>query len=388
MYQPATYEYLPQERVIYGQSAASAVAGEVERLGAGRAFIVTSRSVAAGKAVSAIAEALGGRMAGIFDGCTQHTPRACVIEATKAARAADADLIVTVGGGSAIDAAKALLLCLAADIADEDALGDYRLQFDIQGQRMTPDVPPTRVRQIIVPTTLSGAEFSNLAGVTDPVRSVKDAYSANEMAARSVILDPQATLETPDWLWLSTAIRSVDHAVETLCSSAPQPLPDAGASQALWMLSAALPATKREPENLSARLSCQLAVWLATVGLARVPYGASHGIGHQLGAVAGVPHGHCSCVLLPSVMRYNAVVNAERQTMVAAAMGAPDRPAADVIEALVDDLGQPTRLRDVGAKREQFDAIANSSLDNLFVRSNPRPITDAGQIKEILEAAW
>lgn len=388
MYQPATYDYLPQERVIYGQSAASAVAGEAERLGAERAFIVTSRSVAAGKAVSAIAEALGGRMAGIFDGCTQHTPRACVIEATKAARASDADLIVTVGGGSAIDAAKALLLCLAADIADEDALGDYRLQFDVQGQRMTPDVPPMRVRQIIVPTTLSGAEFSNLAGVTDPVRSVKDAYSANEMAARSVILDPEATLETPDWLWLSTAIRSVDHAVETLCSSAPQPLPDAGASQALWMLSAALPATKREPENLSARLSCQLAVWLATMGLARVPYGASHGIGHQLGAVADVPHGHCSCVLLPSVMRYNAAVNAERQTMVAAAMGAPDRPAADVIEALVSDLGQPTRLRDVGAKREQFDTIADSSLDNLFVRSNPRPITDAGQIKEILEAAW
>jgi alcohol dehydrogenase class IV len=87
-------------------------------------------------------------------------------------------------------------------------------------------------------------------------------------------------------------------------------------------------------------------------------------------------------------MRYNAAVNAERQTMVAAAMGGPDRPAADVIEALVADLGQPTRLRDVGAKREQFDAIASSSLDNLFVRSNPRPITDAGQIKEILQAAW
>jgi maleylacetate reductase len=388
MYQPAIYDYLPQERVIYGQPAASAVAGEVERLGAERAFIVTSRSVAAGKAVSAIAAALGGRMAAMFDECTEHTPRTCVIEATKAARAADADLIVTVGGGSAIDAAKALLLCLAADIGDENALGDHRLQFDAQGQRLTPDVPPMRVRQIIVPTTLSGAEFSNLAGVTDPVRGVKDVYSANEMAARSVILDPEATLETPDWLWLSTAIRSVDHAVETLCSSAPQPLPDAGASQALWMLSAALPATKREPENLSARLSCQLAVWLATMGLARVPYGASHGIGHQLGAVAGVPHGHCSCVLLPSVMRYNAAVNAERQTMVAAAMGGPDRPAADVIEALVADLGQPTRLRDVGAKREQFDAIASSSLDNLFVRSNPRPITDAGQIKEILQAAW
>jgi alcohol dehydrogenase class IV len=388
MYQPATYNYLPQERVIYGQPVAQAVAGEMDRLGAEGALIICSRSVAAGRAVRAVKEALGRRIAGVFDGCTQHTPRTCVIEAAKAARAADADLIVTIGGGSAIDAAKTLLLCLAADIADEGELGEYRLQFDAEGKRLVPDVPPMKVRQIIVPTTLSGAEFSDLAGVTDPDRGIKDAYTAREMAARSVILDPEATLDTPDWLWLSTAIRSVDHAVETLCSTAPQPLADAGASQALWMLSAALPATKREPENLSARLSCQLAVWLATMGLGRVPYGASHGIGHQLGAVAGVPHGHCSCVLLPSVLRYNAEVNAERQTMVAAAMGGPDRPAADVVEALVRDLDQPTRLRDVGAKRDQFDAIAGSSLDNLFVRSNPRPITDARQIVEILEAAW
>lgn len=388
MYQPATYDYLLQERVIYGQPAAAAVAAEVDRLGAQRALIVTSRSVRAGRAVPAIAEALGDCHAGTFDGCTQHTPRSCVIEASEAARAAEADLIVTVGGGSAIDAAKALLLCLAADIRDRDALGAHRLQFDEAGRRVIPDIPPMRVRQIIVPTTLSGAEFSDLAGVTDPDRGVKDAYNAREMAARSVILDPEATLDTPEWLWLSTAIRSVDHAVETLCSSAPQPLADAGASQALWMLSAALPAAKREPENLQARLSCQLAVWLATMGLARVPYGASHGIGHQLGAVAGVPHGHCSCVLLPAVMRYNAAVNAERQTMVAAAMGAPDKTAADAIESLVRELGQPTRLRDVGVAREQFEAVAHSSVGNLFVRSNPRPIEDPGQIVEILEAAW
>jgi maleylacetate reductase len=388
MYQPATYDYIPQERVVYGQPAADAVLGEIERLGAKRALIVTSKSVAAGGTVPAIASALGARHAGTFDGCVEHTPRACVIAAADAARSADADLVVTVGGGSAIDAAKTLLLCLAADIRDSATLGEYRLQFDAEGRRVVPPVGPMRVRQIIVPTTLSGAEFSNLAGVTDPERGIKDAYTANEMAARTVILDPEATLDTPEWLWLSTAIRSVDHAVETLCSTAPQPLADAGALQALRMFATALPAVKRAPADLEARLDCQLAVWLATVGLIRVPYGASHGIGHQLGAIAGVPHGHCSCVLLPSVMRYNAAVNAERQNMVAAALGAPDRPAADAIESLVDGLGLPTRLRDVGVDQKQFAAIAESSVDNLFVRSNPRPITDAGQVVDILRSAW
>lgn len=388
MYQPATYEYIRQERVIYGQPAAGAVASEAERLGAKRALIVTSKSVASSKIVAAITNALGARHAGIFDGCTEHTPRECEIAAAAAARAVDADLIVTVGGGSAIDAAKALLLCLAEGIGDAEALGAYRVQVDAQGRRSVPPIGPMRVRQIVVPATLSGAEFSNLAGVTDPARGVKDAYTAGEMAARTVILDPEATLETPEWLWRSTAIRSVDHAVETICSSAPQPLADAGASQALWMLTAALPAAKREPTNLQARLGCQLAVWLATVGLNRVPYGASHGIGHQLGAVAGVPHGHCSCVLLPAVMRYNAEVNGERQTMVAAAMGTPETGVAEAIEALVRDLDQPTRLREVRVKQEQFETIARSSLDNLFVRSNPRPIVVAEQIVEILQSAW
>jgi alcohol dehydrogenase class IV len=388
MYQPATYDYLPQERVIYGQPAAEAVAGEVARLNADRALIVTSKSVARTKAVAAIEAALGHRHAGTFSGCTEHTPRDCVIEAARAAREAAAELIVTVGGGSAIDTAKALLVCLAEGIDDAETLGSYRLQIDAEGRRILQPVRAMDVRQIVVPTTLSGAEFSNLAGVTDRARGVKDALVADQMAARTVILDPAATLETPQWLWLSTAIRSVDHAVETLCSSAPQPLADAGASQALWMFSVALPASRQEPDNLQARLGCQLAVWLATVGLNRVPYGASHGIGHQLGAVAGVPHGHCSCVMLPAVMRYNAVENAERQTMVAVAMGAPMGAAADAIEALVSGLGQPTRLRDVGVKEDQFAQIAQTSLDNFFVRSNPRPITEADQIVEILQSAW
>jgi len=388
MYQPATYTYLAQERVIYGQPAPDAVAGEVERLGAERAFIVTSRSVAAGEAVASIAAGLGTRHAGTFDGCSAHTPRDCVIAAARAARDARADLIVTVGGGSAIDGAKALLVCLAEGIDDADTLGRYRMQLGADGVRILPAVKPMSVRQIVVPTTLSGAEFSNLAGVTDPARGVKDAYSADEMAARTVILDPAVTLATPQWLWLSTAIRSVDHAVETICSSAPQPLTDAAAVQALWMFATALPVCHQDPENLQARLDCQLAVWLATTGLNRVPYGASHGIGHQLGAMAGVPHGHCSCVMLPAVLRYNAAANGDRQTMVAAAMGAPDGDAAKSIATLVARLGQPGRLRDVGVREDQFEDIAQSSLGNLFVRSNPRPITEAAQIVEILRSAW
>ena len=120
----------------------------------------------------------------------------------------------------------------------------------------------------------------------------------------------------------------------------------------------------------------------------RVPMGASHGIGHQLGAVAGVAHGHTSCVLLPEVMRYNLSVNADRQKLIAGAMGEDCTPAHELVKTLIKQLGMPTTLREVGVKRVQFDAIADGALQNMFVRANPRAIETTSQVVEILEGCW
>jgi len=387
--QAGTYRYLAQDRVTYGVAAATAVAQEVEQAGAARVLIVASRSLA-GKTpvVDEVKEALGGRVAGVFDGCREHTPIDTVIDCVRAIRDAEADLVVTLGGGTPIDTVKAALVCLAEGIDDAAGLLTYRVQVDADGRPQIPPVGPSPVRQVAVPTTLSGAEFSNLAGVTDPARGIKDAYFGRDSIPVAVILDPAVTVHTPEYLWISTGVRAVDHAVETVCSRAPQPLPDGAALHALRLFAQALPKSRSAPDVLDARLDCQLAVWLATMGLGRVPYGASHGIGHQLGAVAGVPHGQCSCVMLPSVLRWNIGVNAERQALVSEAMGRPGEPAGDVVETFVASLGQPTRLRDVGVEADQLDTIAAGSLENMMVRSNPRPITTAAQIREILDLAW
>jgi alcohol dehydrogenase class IV len=195
-------------------------------------------------------------------------------------------------------------------------------------------------------------------------------------------------VHTPAGLWISTGVRAVDHAVETVCSRRPQPFTDATGLYGLSMLGRALRRSHQEPGDLDARLDALLAVWLASTGLGRVEWGASHGIGHQLGAVANVPHGHCSCVMLPSVLRWNRPVNAERQALVAQALGAPGGDAADAVAALVRELGQPARLRDVGVRREHFDAIARGAMQNMMVRSNPRPVAGEGDVREILELAW
>lgn len=385
----ATFDYLAQERVIYGRPAAEALLEEADRIGAERLFVVSAKSLSRKTdAISALRVALGDRFVGLFDDCVAHTPRDTVIAAADAIRAAGADLVVTVGGGTPIDTVKAALICLAEDVRDPGALAEYRIQVRDDGSRHVPAVRPMSVRQIVIPTTLSGAEFSDLAGVTDPARGIKDGYTARDCCAVTVILDPAFTVHTPEWLWLSTAIRSVDHAVETICSRAPQVLADATSAHALGMFADALPRIKETPDDLEARLDAQLAVWLATTGLFRVEYGASHGIGHQLGAVAGVPHGYCSCVMLPSVLRYNEPVNAERQVIVSEALGRPGDGAADAVHDLVEQLGLPTRLRDVGVERSQLDRIAEGSLENFMTRSNPRPLRSAEQIREILEMAW
>jgi maleylacetate reductase len=119
-----------------------------------------------------------------------------------------------------------------------------------------------------------------------------------------------------------------------------------------------------------------------------VTKGASHGIGHVLGGTAGVPHGYTSCVMLPHVLRFNHAVNAERQALVSEALGEPDAPAADLVAGLIADLGLPGRLRDVGVKPDQLDTIAEHSMHDRWVHTNPRKIDGPATVRTLLDAAW
>lgn len=389
MVQTGIYEFLPQDRVIFGRPAHEAVVETAEKLGKRRLLIVASKTLSRRTdVVSRIAEALAQRYVGVFDECVEHVPRASVLQLAAAVKRLQPDLIVTVGGGTPMDTVKVLLVALAEGIADEAGFDAVHIRVNPDGTRVVPLVRDPPLRQIMVPSTLSGAEFSNLGGATDPARQVKDLYTGRFIGGQVVILDPAVTVHTPEQLWLSTGIRAVDHAVETICSRRPQPFTDATCLHGLGMLARSLPANRSQPSNLQARLDSQLAVWLASTGLGRVDWGASHGIGHQLGAVAGVPHGHCSCVMLPSVLRWNHAVTAEPQAMVARALGRTDGNAAEAVLDLIRALGQPYRLQDVGVRREHFPAIAKGAMQNMMVRSNPRPINAEADIYEILEIAW
>lgn len=384
-----SYEYFPLERVVFGRPFAEAVRDELDRLGAQRVMAVSSRNLSRNTdAMSRLHDALGDRLVGVFDEGAPHTPRAVVLAAAELARGVRPDALVSLGGGSAIDLAKMVQICLGENVTRHEDLDRLHLRKDGAGGMVTPGIAASGIRQIAVPTTLSGAEFTHTAGSLDERTPKKDLYVRRDLTPVSVVLDSAVSVHTPEWLWLSTAVRSVDHAVESICSLTAQPITDASCSYGLKMLQRSLRRTKADPSDLAARLDSQVGVWLSTAGLARGQHGASHGIGYALGAVGGVPHGHCSCVLLPAVLRYNKPINEPQQRLVAEALDMPGGDASEALLGLLRELGVPTTLREVGITRDQFPRIAETVLANGYVRTNPRPIQAASEIVEVLDYAW
>jgi maleylacetate reductase len=372
------------DEVVFGEPAADAVAAQMNRLHKSRTFLMVSGTLRRETdEIGKIQQALGSRCAAVFDAMPQHTPREAVIAATTQAREANADLIVTVGGGSITDGAKAVALCLANNIRSVEGMDAIRA---VKGA--PPPMNAPTVRQISVPTTIAGGEFSASAGVTNMATRFKEPVRHRLTMPHAVILDPAITLHTPEWLFLSTGIRAVDHCVEGICAREAHPYADAQALKGLAMLASGLPRVKQNPRDLDARMDCQIGTWLSTGALTSgVPMGASHGIGYVLGSAHGVPHGYTSCVMLPSVMRWNKSANADRQALVAEAMGQPGKDAGDALDQFIRNLGMPRSLREVKVTSEHFDAIAKQAMATAWVPRNPRRIDGPAQVREILELA-
>lgn len=384
-----SFNFPPIERVMYGASAAQSLREEVERLDARRVFLLVSRTMnRTTDEVNKVCAALGDRYAGLYDRMPPHSPRDAVIEAAAAARDAGTDLLVTFGGGSLTDAGKVMQICLRHDVREMDDLEPFRLITNADGTRRIPQYEGPIVRQVAIPTTLSGGEFNAQAGCTDPRIKVKQSYRHPGCVPRTTIYDPAPTVHTPLETWLSTGVRAIDHCVEGLCAKHPNPVNDGYALHGLRLLTTYLPRTKADPHDLEARQQCQMAIWLSMGASSHlgVVKGISHAIGHVLGGTCGVPHGITSCLTIPPALRYNHPVNHERQKLVAEAMGSPGADAADLLEKFIADLGMPGRLSTVGVGRDQFARIAANTMRDHYTHHNPRPITSPAQIEEVLES--
>lgn len=379
-----THHWPAQQRVHPNTRVEVELPRELDRLCAQRVLLLTTGALIGSDVLARARVALGPRLAEVFSGVTAHTPAHQVAEVAKVIAACDADLVVAVGGGSVIDGGKAACHAVwhrqftAAAVLDGLPKGYAASEWDGE---------PSSPRLLAVPTTLSAAEFSSHAGVTDTDAGRKHVVLHPHMAPKVVLLDPSATLETPAQLLLSSAIRALDHGVERWCSIQPSPFSDAVSLQAIRMLREALPTIHAEPEDLTARASAQVAAWLSVMGgWAGTPVGASHGLGYILGAFRGVPHGITSCLMLPAVLQWNAVVCAQRQSTLLEVF-APAPSAADGVRDFIAGLGLPTRLSQVGIQAGDFNAIAARYDGTGPIATNPRAVRGPADLVEVLELA-
>lgn len=376
-------------RVVYGKPCAEAILDEVNRRDARRVFVVTTAALGRRTdEIERIRAKLGARCAGAYDQIAAHAPTDAVVQASALARDAQADLLVAVGGSSVTDACKILAICLRHGLTTVEQLEPYHFFVDCQGQTVFPEFAAPTVGLVAVPTTLSGSEFTSIAAGKNRHKNIKEGYRHHALAPEVVIFDPAITLHTPDWLWLSSGVRALDHALETLGSLQSNDFCDGIAASALDLLSRGLTRVKAERGDLQARLQCQFGLWQSMLpGAAGVPMGISHAIGHVLGGLLGVPHGYTSCVMAAAALRYNEPFNSAQQRRIAAILGQPQREAGAVVDTLIRQLGLPHTLAQVGVEMGQFDAIARECMKEPWIYTNPRPIGGTEDIVDILTMA-
>jgi alcohol dehydrogenase len=335
----------------------------------GRAFVISTRSVAGHAALGGrLREILGARQVGEFAAIGQHAPAAAVASAVEAAKTARPDVLISFGGGSPIDAAKSVAFALATnlDLRDPHA-ADKARALRPEADHLLP--------HLAIPTTLSAAELSGLAGFTTESEREKVGLRADGLIPTTVIFDAHLSRYTPLDLWLSTGIRAVDHAVETLLAPGSHPLPDTLALDALRRLRASLLATRADPDDLTARTESQLGAWFSFTLPGPAAAGLSHTLGKRIGSRYGIPHGVSSCLVLPHVMRYLADRHPLPLARAASALGVdtaempPEmaaRRAADATAELIHALGLPRHLAAYHLSEADLEAAARPVASDLY----------------------
>ena len=338
------YTYLPVERVYFGSGSISKLSNELERIRSKRPFLITGQTIGQKTdLIARIEHVAETKLAGVFSEIKQHAPISGIRRAASAVMEAKADSLISLGGGSPIDSTKIIVKELSEDF-----------------QR--PALP-----HIAVPTTLSAAEFSHIAGMTDEKLNRKSGFRDLRMVPQLIFLDPELTIPTPGWLWASSGIRSLDHAVEAVYSPNHQPYVDTLALEAINLLFQNLKVSTENPTNLKSRSNCQLAAWMSFAGVVSVGTGLSHSIGRVIGATWNIPHGITSCITLAEVMRMEATRNPGRLALIARAEGKTTEgassekaamEAADGVADLVRGLGLSKTLRDYGVRKDDLPRIA------------------------------
>jgi len=382
---PAGYRISAVKTSFFGRGSVRQLGSEVRKLQVRRALIVTDSFLAKSGAAERVRGVLeeSGVESEVYDRVQPNPTVQVVNECIARAREAGAELLVAVGGGSAIDTAKATSIVLKNGGRVED--------YEGVDKSREPGLPVA----VVNTTAGTGSECTAFYIVTDPARGSKMAMIDPNCMVAIAINDIDFMISMPPKLTASTGLDALTHAIEAACATGANPYTDHDAYWAITAVTDFLPRAVRDGKDLEAREMMAYAENIAGMAFSNAGLGMVHAMAHALGGHSNLPHGVCNAVLLPYVLRYNSR-DAEirrRLSRVAEAMDLPEQTPEAVIartHAMAVELGIPPTLREAAdgkVRPEDFGALADLALHDSCMATNlVMPTRD--DVIQTYENAW
>lgn len=389
------YEFFCPVKVIAGKAALEHIPYELTGMSAKRPMIVTDKGVRAAGLLDPVISACeesGLEIVSIYDDVPPDSSTGVVRDIAGIYRSEKCDSIIAVGGGSAIDTAKAVNILVSEG-------GDDIAAYAGAGVLKRPLKP-----FFVVPTTAgTGSEVTAVAVIADTEKHVKLPFTSSFLLPNAAIIDPRMTLTLPPHITAATAMDAMTHATEAFTCMAKNPLSDAYATAAIKKISTSLLAVMENPKDADGRLELAQASTMAGIAFSNSMVGLVHALGHATGAICQLPHGLCMSLYLPYVLEYNIDSIREPLGELLLYLDGPDvyaaTPSARRAEASISTIRRlrdalykhcqlPRTLKETGkVVEEQLDQIAALALDDGAIMFNPKEVT-LEDAREVLRRAW
>ncbi|PTX02344.1 maleylacetate reductase [Pararhodobacter aggregans] len=335
-------------RVVFGSGTLAQAGDELDRLGQGKALVLSTPHQEAD--AQKLAEALGGRAVGVFAGAAMHTPVEVTEKAIAAFEKSGAGAVVSLGGGSTTGLGKAIALRTGAD-------------------------------QVVIPTTYAGSEMTDILGETADGRKTTRRDAA--IRPETVIYDVDLTLTLPVGLTVTSAMNAIAHAMEAFYAPDRSPVIELMCRDAMQAFKAGIPALIEDPRSQPARARALYAAWCCSTALGYVSMALHHKLAHVFGGSFDTPHAETHAILLPYTTAFNEVAVPDALAPIAEAFGGGS--AGGGLWDFAREVGSPLSLKEVGITEADLDRAADLAVENRY--SNPRPFERA-DIRALLQQAW
>ncbi|MGE7272073.1 iron-containing alcohol dehydrogenase [Brevibacillus panacihumi] len=380
-------EFLLGTRLVFGPGCVERMEEEIRKQGYENILLVTDQGIVRSgvlEHVTGVLDAANIRYS-VFHEVQSNPDVAHIDKAYHSIREQQTDLIIAVGGGSVMDAAKAFALLLT----NHGSIRDYEGRGVFQKEA---------IPLLAVPTTVgTGSEVTRACVISDHERHLKMIVGGPSLAPKIAFLDACLLMKLPSHLVAATGIDALTHAIEGYVCKKANPITDALNRQALTMIHGAIRPAVADSGNLEAINNMLMASTIAGIGAGNASLGIVHAISHAIGGYYDVPHGLVNGILLPHAIEWNWIANPVKYANVFELLGGGCRhawsleekakEASSVVRSLLEDLQMPQRLTELGLKSSNIDMIARQAIEDGYVPNNPRRLTEA-DVRKLIAAAW